>query len=174
MNINQKYKKGILINGQIVKIKNNCSFVKYDDDAIAILSHEELSWYEDVKAYDYISIGMQAEFFVLKDMRSKHQLQVALRKKGDSEWNDISQYFERNPLLDAIIIGFTEYGCFIKFIDVPFTVLLHKSNMCLIENQDVSDKFKADEIIKVYVNDIRYKCSNGSQDIRISVKISED
>ncbi len=130
--IDEKYKKGDIVEGTITGIKEFGIFVKLDEGVEGLVHDKDISW--DKEDRGQFSIGDAVKVVVLSVEKDKERIALGIKQLTKDPWEDVDKKYKPGDIVEAEIVSIKPFGAFVK-IDKGLESLIPKSEFGSFEPQ---------------------------------------
>jgi len=148
-----KYKKGQVIVGKVVKVVDFGAFV--DLDGIDGLIHvSQLSWKKVKHPGDVIKVGDEVEVKIIEMDRERQRIGLSRKAMLPGPWQTIGEELKAGDYIEGIVTRLVDFGAFAK---IPQGVegLIHTSQIGYSSHQDPQNAIKPGDRVLLKVLDVK-------------------
>jgi small subunit ribosomal protein S1 len=155
----KKYKKGEIVKGKIVEIKDFGAFINIDG-VEGLLANQNCDWQKNKKCKDILTIGDEIEVKIVDLNIATSRISLSLKELKDSPAGEFGKKHKVNNIIKATIKEKKDFGI---FVDIDgFEALLRNDDLYPLN----ADELNTNDEIEAVVTLI----DNKENRIRISVK----
>ncbi len=130
--IDEKYKKGDIVEGVITGIKDFGIFVKLDEGIEGLVHDKDISWDKDDRGE--FNVGDNVKVMVLGVEKEKERIALGIKQLTKDPWEDVDEKYKPGDVVEAEIVSIKPFGAFVK-IDKGLESLIPKSEFGNYEPQ---------------------------------------
>ena len=127
--VEDKYEVGSTVTGKVVNVMTYGAFIKLEEGIEGLVHISEMSWTKRIShPNELVQIGDDIEVVVLGIDREKQEISLGMKQTQKNPWDDISDRYPENGLVNGKVRNLTNYGAFIE-LEEGIDGLLHVSDM---------------------------------------------
>jgi small subunit ribosomal protein S1 len=146
-----KYKVGTVVEGAITAITDFGIFISFGENLEGLIHISELAWQRIDDPNELYNIGDQIKAEVISLDNSK--IFLSAKRLIDDPWKDVG---ERYKIVEGKVLKVNPFGLFVQ-LDKDIHGLAHVSQLDLLPKERVTDKYRADDKIKLEIVSIEAK-----------------
>lgn len=149
----EKYKKGQVVSGRVVKVVDFGAFV--DLGGIDGLIHvSQLSWKKVKHPSDVVKIGDEIEVKIIEVDRERQRIGLSRKALLPGPWQTLADELKAGDYVEGIVTRLVEFGAFAK---IPQGVegLIHTSQIGYSSHQDPQNAVKPGDRVLLKVLDVK-------------------
>ncbi len=148
-----KYKKGQIITGRVVKVVDFGAFV--DLGGIDGLIHvSQLSWKKVVHPNEVVKIGDELEVKIIEVDRERQRIGLSRKALLPGPWQTLSEELKAGDYVEGIVTRLVDFGAFAK-IPQGIEGLIHTSQIGYSSHQDPQNAIKPGDRVLLKVLDVK-------------------
>ncbi len=150
--IDEKYKRGIKVEGEVVSAKDYGVFVELDDGIEGLIHVSEMSWTQKVKdASTLVSVGDKIEAVVLDIDTENKRISLGTKQLTANPWTAFQDKYSPGQLLEGTVKQIVDFGLFVD-VGEEIDALIHVSDLSWTKKAiDIQKEYKVGDKIKATV-----------------------
>lgn len=156
--IASRYPVGSVVKGHVTNIATYGAFVEIENGIEGLVHVSEMSWFKNnLPPSKILSTSQEVEVMVLDINAANHRISLGIKQCSKNPWQTFSETHPVGQVMEGVVKNSTEFGLFVGF-DSGVDGLIHMSDVTWGNNpEEVIQKFKKDEKIKVVVLGSNYE-----------------
>jgi small subunit ribosomal protein S1 len=154
--VEEKYKIGDVVTGEIVTLTNFRAFVEMEDGIDGFIDSTELSWTKrSVNPKDVFIKGQKVEAKILDIKKDERKIPLSYKQLIPNPWDSINEKFNVGTINKSKIKKIVNFGIFVELED-GIDGLIHVSDINWDGNiKEPGDLYKVGDIIEYKILDIK-------------------
>jgi small subunit ribosomal protein S1 len=164
LKIEEKYKAGDLVNGEVVTLTNFGAFVEIAEGIDGFIDSSEISWTKrNVNPKDVFQKGQKVDAKILEIKKDEKKIQLGYKQLLPNPWDTISERFQAGTVHKSKVKKVMNFGVFVELED-GIDGLVHVSDISWDENlKDATGTFKVGDsveykILEIKQNEMKISC----------------
>lgn len=152
INIEDKYRKGQMVKGKVVNIKDFGAFVELESDVRGLLNRNEMSLDGKEEVRNLVSLNDIIDIQIISFNKSECKMAFTRKPFLKSPWESFLENHYIGEITDAVVSKTERENLHVLIDGVPSVIT--KENTFLDEGQCISVHFSKMDIVKVKINKI--------------------
>ncbi len=148
----EKYVRGVKVNGEIVSVKDYGVFVELNDGIEGLIHVSEMSWTGKIKnPTKHYTVGEQVEAQVLEVDVENKRISLGVKQLQPNPWDDIEAKYPIGKKVTGKVKSIVEFGVFVD-LDEEVDALIHVSDISWTKkNVNLNEVFKEGQDVEAAV-----------------------
>jgi small subunit ribosomal protein S1 len=130
-----------------------------------LIHNQDLSWKRVINPSEVVKVGDKVEVYVIDFDKEKGRISLGLKEVSENPWNNVSDKFKVNDIVEGTVVRLTDFGAFIE-ISEGIEGLVHISEISEERITKPSSVLSVGQKVKVKILSIDEK----AQKISLSIK----
>lgn len=152
INIEDKYRKGLMTKGRVVNIKDFGAFVELEPDVRGLLNKGDMSLDGKEDVAKLVSLNDIIDIQITNINKSECKMSLTRKPFLKSPWESFVENHYIGEITEAVVSKTERENLYVIVDGVPSVIT--KENTCLDESQFISVHFSKLDIVKVIINKI--------------------
>ncbi len=139
--IDEKYKKGDIIEGVVTGVKDFGVFVKLEEGIEGLVHEKDLSW--DKEDRPSLKVNDAVQVVVLNIDRDREKISLGIKQLTEDPWEQVESKYHQGDVVTSKVVSVKPFGAFVK-IDKGIESLVPKSEF---NNREPNAKEEIDVVI---------------------------
>lgn len=167
--IEERFKEGMRINAEVVKITNAGAFVNLEEGIDGFLHVDDISWVRKTKNIkSFCNEGDTIEVIITRVEPENRRIRLGVKQLEGNPWQTLKDSYSRGSVITGEVTSVTDFGVFVKVI-AGIEGLISKFNL-VGPDEDFDDsilgKFTVGDKVTAIVTDININ----AQKLSLSIK----
>ena len=151
LEVEAKYPVGTKVKGKIRNLTEYGAFVELEDGIDGLIHVSDISWTKRIgHPKDVFKKAEKVEAVVLAVDASNRRISLGIRQLTPDPWDEIAAKYIPDAVLSGKVTKIASFGLFIE-IDKDLEGLVHVSEIPLVQDEKLEEKFKVGDEFKVKV-----------------------
>ncbi|NLJ87630.1 MAG: 30S ribosomal protein S1 [Epulopiscium sp.] len=146
-------KRGEKRKGVVTRLVKFGAFVDLGG-AEGLIHLSDLSWKRIMDPSEVVSVGDEVEVYVINFDEKKERISLGLKDKAEDPWNNITDNFQVNDVVEGKVVRITSFGAFVE-IAPGVEGLLHISQISDKRIGKVSEVLSEGDKVKVRITELK-------------------
>jgi len=146
-------KRGEKRKGVVTRLVKFGAFVDLGG-AEGLIHLSDLSWKRIMDPSEVVSVGDEVEVYVINFDEKKERISLGLKDKAEDPWNNITDNFQVNDVVEGKVVRITSFGAFVE-IAPSVEGLLHISQISDKRIGKVSEVLSEGDKVKVRITELK-------------------
>jgi len=146
-------KRGEKRKGVVTRLVKFGAFVDLGG-AEGLIHLSDLSWKRIMDPSEVVSVGDEVEVYVINFDKKKERISLGLKDKAEDPWNNITDNFQANDVVEGKVVRITSFGAFVE-IAPGVEGLLHISQISDKRIGKVSEVLSEGDKVKVRITELK-------------------
>lgn len=124
-----------------------------------LIHNQDLSWKRVINPSEVVKVGDKVEVYVIDFDKEKGRISLGLKEVSENPWNNVSDKFKVNDIVEGTVVRLTDFGAFIE-ISEGIEGLVHISEISEERITKPSSVLSVGQKVKVKILSIDKKAQN--------------